>query len=71
MAFAGSFTFLATVNFDHTTEELSPRFLDRSWIITLEPSRIDDETDEDLSNAEDMISFQSLQDAFRISMKIL
>ena len=56
--------FLATVNFDHTTEELSPRFLDRSWIITLEPSRIDDETDEDLSNAEDMISFQSLQDAF-------
>lgn len=29
--------FLATVNFDHTTEELSPRFLDRAWIITLEP----------------------------------
>lgn len=27
--------FLATVNFDHTTEELSPRFLDRSWVITL------------------------------------
>lgn len=30
--------FLATVNFDHTTEELSPRFLDRTWVITLEPS---------------------------------
>ena len=29
--------FLATVNFDHTTEELSPRFLDRTWVITLEP----------------------------------
>ena len=28
--------FIATVNFDHTTEELSPRFLDRSWIITLD-----------------------------------
>ena len=27
--------FLSTVNFDHTTEALSPRFLDRSWIITL------------------------------------
>lgn len=27
--------FLATVNFDHTTEELSPRFLDRSWVVTL------------------------------------
>lgn len=33
--------FLATVNFDHTTEELSPRFLDRSWVITLQaPARI-------------------------------
>lgn len=29
--------FIATVNFDHTTEELSPRFLDRSWVITLDP----------------------------------
>lgn len=27
--------FLATVNFDHTTEALSPRFLDRSWVIAL------------------------------------
>ena len=33
--------FLATVNFDHTTEELSPRFLDRSWVITLEPDDLD------------------------------
>jgi len=32
--------FLATVNFDHTTEELSPRFIDRSWIITLAPEDI-------------------------------
>lgn len=32
--------FLATVNFDHTTEELSPRFLDRSWIITLRSRNI-------------------------------
>jgi hypothetical protein len=34
--------FLATVNFDHTTEELSPRFLDRSWIITLKSRDIAD-----------------------------
>ena len=33
--------FMATVNFDHTTEELSPRFLDRSWVITLEADRLD------------------------------
>ncbi len=27
--------FLATVNYDHTSEEFSPRFLDRSWVIWL------------------------------------
>lgn len=35
--------FLATINYDHTTETLSPRLLDRSWIILLE---------EDLNNME-------------------
>lgn len=38
--------FLATVNFDHTTEELSPRFLDRSWVVMLEPRDIDVSTPE-------------------------
>lgn len=39
--------FIATVNFDHTTEELSPRFLDRSWVITLDPDNgIYDEDEE-------------------------
>lgn len=33
--------FLATVNFDHTTEALSPRFLDRSWVVSLSSSSID------------------------------
>lgn len=28
--------FLATVNFDHTTEALSHRFLDRSWVVSLD-----------------------------------
>lgn len=27
--------FLATINNDHTTEELSPRLIDRAWIITM------------------------------------
>ena len=35
-----SVRFLATVNFDHTTEELSPRFLDRSWVITLDSQEL-------------------------------
>ena len=56
--------FLATVNFDHTTEELSPRFLDRSWVIMLEPSRIDDEADENIKNIEDMVSFGAIMEAF-------
>lgn len=33
--------FVATMNFDHTTEALSPRFLDRSWVIMLEPEIVD------------------------------
>ena len=58
--------FLATVNFDHTTEELSPRFLDRSWVIMLEPTRVDDEIDEDIKNVEDMVSFEAMKAAFCI-----
>jgi len=56
--------FLATVNFDHTTEELSPRFLDRSWVITLNPGRISEDSDDIPANYEDMVSFLSLKDAF-------
>ena len=56
--------FLATVNFDHTTEELSPRFLDRSWVIMLEPTRIDDEIDEEIKNLEYMISLGAIKAAF-------
>lgn len=56
--------FLATVNFDHTTEELSPRFLNRSWVIMLEPTRIDDEVDENIENCGDMISFAAMKAAF-------
>lgn len=58
--------FLATVNFDHTTEELSPRFLDRSWVIMLEPSRISDEADENIDNGVDMLSFASIKEAFSV-----
>lgn len=57
--------FLATVNFDHTTEELSPRFIDRSWIITLSPEDINTNPvpvqDMTLAN---VISFNALLKAF-------
>jgi hypothetical protein len=57
--------FLATVNFDHTTEELSPRFLDRSWIITLSPEVINTNTAPltDFGNSK-VVSFESLLKAF-------
>lgn len=33
--------FLATINYDHTTEVFSPRLLDRAWVILLENSNLD------------------------------
>jgi hypothetical protein len=58
--------FLATVNFDHTTEELSPRFLDRSWIVTLNPPDINSVAliDYEIDNLESIVPFSSLSSAF-------
>ena len=57
--------FLATVNFDHTTEELSPRFIDRSWIITLSPEDINTNGSaiREPENAK-VVAFPSLMKAF-------
>ena len=33
--FGQELKFLATINYDHTTEVLSPRFLDRAWVILM------------------------------------
>lgn len=33
--------FLATINYDHTTETLSPRLIDRAWIVLLEVNNYD------------------------------
>ena len=61
-----SLRFLATVNFDHTTEELSSRFLDRSWVIVLEPGQIDEDSfiTEPVNNAEKIVSYKDFIDAF-------
>lgn len=61
--------FVATVNFDHTTEELSPRFLDRSWVVTLDPEVFDADAEELFSppcdfKDEPAFSFAKLQEAF-------
>lgn len=54
--------FLATVNFDHTTEELSPRFLDRSWIVWLEPTNIATELFFEMNTDSRMVSEASLME---------
>lgn len=57
--------FFATVNFDHTTEELSPRFLDRSWVILLDEQDSEDYCEPiEVSNAETAISYNELKAAF-------
>lgn len=59
--------FLATINYDHTTETLSPRLIDRAWIITLDNSEFD-VVDVDLQIVEDtknkIISFNSITQIF-------
>lgn len=56
--------FLTTVNFDHTTEALSPRFLDRSWIITLRAEENIKPT-KTLPSNDKIVSYNSLLHAFK------
>ena len=57
--------FLATVNSDNVTEKLSPRFLDRAWVISLEPCAIAENAQDNPENVGKMIAYPSLRDAFR------
>ena len=61
--------FVATINNDHTTETLSPRLIDRAWIITLPQLNLRDyssSANEASIPAEEIevISWNSLRDAF-------
>ena len=61
--------FVATINNDHTTETLSPRLIDRAWIITLPQLNLRDYSssgNEASIPAEEIevISWNSLRDAF-------
>ena len=61
--------FVATINNDHTTETLSPRLIDRAWIITLPQVNLRDYSssgNEASIPAEEIevISWNSLRDAF-------
>lgn len=61
-----SMRFLATMNSDHTTEALSPRLIDRSWIITL-PYSDYEINDVDINKEEDkIIEWKSFKEAFNL-----
>lgn len=58
--------FVATINNDHTTETLSPRLIDRAWIISLpRPNNISQRT-QILENEIDIISWDSLKTVFGV-----
>lgn len=60
--------FLATINQDHTTEELSPRFLDRAWVIVLREPADDDALPGDCPAppVKPAVPFPALQQAFAV-----
>lgn len=57
--------FLATINNDHTTEVLSPRLIDRAWVITLpEQYAFSPSSDTIPEDFIEIISWNSLRNAF-------
>nr|WP_307760013.1 hypothetical protein [uncultured Peptostreptococcus sp.] len=67
--FGSELKFLATINYDQTTADLSPRFLDRAWVISMPAVPMDtvmyslkDETE--ISNNENIISLDILCQLF-------
>ncbi len=57
------FKFLATINNDQTTESLSPRLLDRAWVITL-PAIDDIQSEPQNNGGQARISWKNLKRAF-------
>ncbi|MBP3602792.1 MAG: hypothetical protein J6J79_01435 [Lachnospiraceae bacterium] len=67
--FGAELKFLATINYDHTTSDLSPRFLDRAWVISMNSVSVDaivsDLADDSMvSNNDEVISLKILNDFF-------
>lgn len=67
--FGAELKFLATINYDQTTADLSPRFLDRAWVISMNPVSVDSIVsclidDSVVENNGEIISLDSLNYAF-------
>lgn len=61
--------FLATINYDHTTETLSPRLIDRAWIILLEGNNYNTFTHNSQIQqiSDEIIMFKDLEKLFAYS----
>lgn len=67
--FGDELKFLATINYDQTTAELSPRFIDRAWVISMNPVSIDVLIaglidDSDIKNNKEIVAWNSLKRLF-------
>lgn len=67
--FGSELKFLATINYDQTTTDLSPRFLDRAWVISMGSVSVDSilsnmVDDATIKNNEETISLESLNRLF-------
>lgn len=67
--FGSELKFLATINYDQTTADLSPRFLDRAWVISMNPVSVDAIVtelvdDSIVANNDEVISLEALQNIF-------
>ena len=67
--FGAELKFLATINYDQTTADLSPRFLDRAWVISMNPVSIDAIVtslieDSAVENNNEIVSLKTLNRAF-------
>lgn len=67
--FGPELKFLATINYDQTTADLSPRFLDRAWIISMNSAPIDDILnnvidDTLIENNPEIVSLENLNQVF-------
>ena len=67
--FGSELKFLATINYDQTTADLSPRFLDRAWVISMNPVSVDAIVsglmdDSVVKNNSEVISLEALNNIF-------
>ena len=61
-----NFRFMATINNDHTTESLSPRLVDRAWVITLPKTQYAIEDNEIKEEEIELISWASMKATFDV-----